>query len=351
MASIRDVARAAGVSPATVSNVLNGRSDKVSLETRERVLAAVRELRYRPTALEHRQKAILSQNLGVMVPDLTEGPLLRHGYFRNILDGVLEGAALKGWSLTIFVQRMWYDVGQAVRRSYDGRCDALVMVAPQPGNEVVQLLSERGTPIVFVGSTPWVCGISLVDLDNEAVGKEAARHLVQLNHRRLAYVGYEYEQVSSVERREAFFTEAAALGIPASRIHWVRVARIGEDATFGGEIAARQILAMPNHPTGLFGWHDGLAGPLVQELLRFGKRVPEEFSVVSVDDAPEALDVSPRLTTFSNPLHDIGRHAATMIIDRLVDGRETVESFRFSPRLILRESTATAPLPSGIAER
>jgi len=351
MASIRDVARAAGVSPATVSNVLNGRTEKVSPETRDRVLATVRELRYRPTALEHRQKAILTQNLGVMVSDLTEGPLVRHGYFRNVLDGVLEGAALKGWSLTIFVQRMWYDVGQAVRRSYDGRCDALVMVAPQPGNEVVQLLSERGTPLVFIGSTPWVSGISLVDLDNEAVGREAARHLVGLKHRRLAYIGYENEQVSSVERREAFFREAAELGIPATQVHWVRVARIGEDASFDGELAVRQVLSMRSAPTGLFAWHDGLAGPLVQELMRFGRRVPEDFSVISVDDAPEALDVSPKLTTFSNPLHDIGRRAATMIIDRLTEGTEGVEFIRFSPRLILRESTGNAPFPSAVADR
>jgi LacI family transcriptional regulator len=107
MATIREVAKAAGVSTATVSNVLNGRLERVSTETQERVLATVRALKYRPTALEKNQKAILTQNVGVIVPDLTEGPLRRHNYFRNILDGVLESAALRGWSVTIFIERMW----------------------------------------------------------------------------------------------------------------------------------------------------------------------------------------------------------------------------------------------------
>jgi DNA-binding LacI/PurR family transcriptional regulator len=343
MANLRDVARVSGVSTATVSNVLSGRSDKVSPETRERVLAAVRALKYRPTPLEQNQKAILSQNLGVLVPDLTEGPLTRHGYFRNVLDGVLEAAALRGWSITIFVERMWDNVGHAVRRSYDGRCDGLIMVAPQPGNEIIQTLHERGTPLVQVGSTPWLSNVSCVDIDNRAVGAMAARHLIGLNHRSLAYVGHEREPVSSVERREGFFQEAIRSGICEKQIAWLVVPRRNDIGGREGELVVQQLLEMREPATGLFCWHDGLGLPVSKELAKRGCRVPEHFSIISVDDAPESLAAVPPLTTFRNPLHEIGKRAAKMIIDRLVDGLDTAEIVRFAPDLIIRESTGPAP--------
>jgi LacI family transcriptional regulator len=340
MATIRDVAKSAGVSTATVSNVLNGRSERVSAETRERVLASVRTLKYRPTALEKNQKAILSQNLGVLVTDLTEGPLTRHGYFRDILEGALEASAMRGWSVTIFVQRMWYDVGQAVRRSYDGRCDGLIMVAPQPGNEIVQILQERGTHLVLVGSTPWLSNVSCVDIDNAAVGQQAARHLIDLKHRRLAYLSHGWEQVSSIERREAFFQEAKKAGI--GDVTHIAVTR-SESVKTDAEIIVDRLTSERTPPTGLFCWHDGLGAPLVAELSKRGYPVPEKFSVISVDDAPEATEVTPQLTTFANPLREIGKRAAKMIIDRLTESRETTEIVRFSSELIVRESTGLAP--------
>ncbi len=342
MASLRDVAKSAGVSIATVSNVLNGHSEKVSPETRERVLASVRKLRYRPTPLEHNQKAISSQNLGVVVPDFALGTLHNNRYFRDILDGVLEGAGAKGWSITIFLQNVWADVGLTVRRSYDGRCDGLIIVAPQPGHELVQTLYERGTPVVLVGSTPWLSNISLVDVDNASVGAQAVQHLVALNHRRLAYVGHEKEQVSSIERREAFFAEALRAGIPREDIHWISIPRMESEEAVG-RAAVQQLLSLRHPPTGLLCWHDGLATHVVRELKRSNLTVPGQVSVVSVDDAEEAALCDPPLTTFRNPLVEIGKRAAKMLIEKLTEANDATEFVRFGPELIVRQSTGPAP--------
>jgi len=342
MASLRDVAKSAGVSIATVSNVLNGHSEKVSLETRERVLASVRQLRYRPTPLEHNQKAISSQNLGVVVPDFAIGSLTNNRYFRDILDGVIEGAGVKGWSITIFLQNVWADVGLTVRRSYDGRCDGLIIVAPQPGHELVQTLHERGTPVVLVGTTPWLNNISLVDVDNTAIGVQAVRHLTSLNHRRLAYVGHEQEQISSIERREGFFMEAARAGIPKEDIHWISVPRM-ESEVVVARAAVQQMMSLSRPPTGLLCWHDGLATHVVSELRRSNFAVPGQVSVVSVDDAEEATRCDPPLTTFKNPLVEIGKRASRMLIEKLTEGNDATEFVRFSPEIIVRQSTGPAP--------
>jgi len=355
MSTIREVAQAAGVSTATVSNVLNGRSEKVSDDTRDRVFSAIRSLKYRPTAMEMNQRAISTRNLGLMVPDLTTAVLgpdesvstgepagpLRHGYFRNALDGVLEAAALRGWSVTIFVERLWFDVGLAVRRSYDGRCDGMISLAPQPGNELVEALYTRGTPLVLIGTTPWLEGVSSVDVDNLAIGEMAARHFVELRHECLAYVAEEFEQVSSIERRKSFLLSAKHLGIPESRLHSI-CAVAAEDGTRGASVW-NQIAALDPRPTGLLCWHDGLARDVVSASNRFGFQVPRDVSIISVDDAPEAVSAEPGLTTYRNPVISLGKRAAAMLIDRLTQGRDITENVRFVPELIMRGSSGPAP--------
>ena len=107
MATIREVARHAGVSIGTVSKVLNGSDERVDPEAKLRILASIRTLRYKPPPFEKNQRASVSNNLAMIVPDLFEHPLLRHGYAHRILDGVLERSAFRGWSVTIFAATMW----------------------------------------------------------------------------------------------------------------------------------------------------------------------------------------------------------------------------------------------------
>src|SRR5271155_5596740 len=98
MATIREVAKACGVSTATVSHVLNGRYERVGEETRSRVLGKMREMGYRPPPMEERQKAIHTRNLGLLVEDLSYSPIFTNSYFAYVLDGILEAAGLQGWS-------------------------------------------------------------------------------------------------------------------------------------------------------------------------------------------------------------------------------------------------------------
>jgi len=339
MATIRDVAKMSGVSTATVSNVLNARNDRVSLETREKVLAAVRALKYRPTALEQNQKAILTQNVGVMVPDLTQSPLLRHAYFTAILDGVVEVAAFRGWSVTIFVHNMWDDVGHAIRRSYDGRCDGLIVIAPQPGHEVVQTLHERGTPLMLVGTTPWLPHVSSVDIDNVATGRIVAEHMLALGHRRFAYAAELKEHVSSQERARGFQSAVCEAGGEYVRL----TAKEGPEIK---ELAERIVAMGDDRPTAFFGWHDTFALRLMEALQAHGLRAPEDFSVAGVNDTVDGREAKPALTTVNNPLGLIGRHAATRFLDRLTSGTatDTEEIVRFAPELIVRASTGPAPI-------
>ena len=340
MATIRDVAKMCGVSTATVSNVLNGRTDHVGPETRERVLAAVRALKYRPTALERKQKAILTKSLVLLAQDLTEAPLARHGYFHQVLDGVLEVAAFRGWGVHLIVQNMWGDLktDDVIRRNYDGRCDGVIVVAPKIGNELVESLHERGTPLCLIGTTPWLDGVCSVDIDNYRAGERIAHLLMSLGHVRLAYVCGDREHQSSVERRLGF-----SRSVGDSGFHYEHLA-IPRDVSIG-DFAAQFALRGNDRPTGLMCWHDNLAAQFLSALIEQGIRVPGDVSVAGVDDDPVNPGHPVGLTTVVNPVPTLGKHAARMMIGRLESGHtgDTPEIVRYPVELVVRGSTGPAP--------
>ncbi len=329
MATIRQVASQAGVSIGTVSKVLNGRDDKVDPATKERILVAIRALRYKPPAFEQNQKAGLSQNLGMIVPDLPEHPLERHSYLNLVFNGVLGRAALRGWSVTIFAETTWSDVGMAVRRKYDGRCDGLVVVAPQPDRDIVHSLHQRGAPIVLIGTTPWIEDVSSIDIDNVQAGKLVAQHFRQLGHRRIAFLAHYHDHVAAKERWEGFRAEAASD---------VEKLMVGREEGLRGFV--HRFVNMGNRrPTALMGLHDGILRDLFRAFEAEGLAVPEDLSVAGVDDAPDVRESGLDLTTVRNPLGDIGARAADMAIARVYDPNVPREIIRIEPSLIVRSST------------
>ncbi len=329
MATIRKVAKHAGVSIGTVSKVLNGRDDKVAPAIKERILASIRELRYKPPALAATHQS-LAHNIGLIVPDLTEQPLRRHSYIHMLLDGVLEGAAFRGYSVTVFAMTMWSEVGLAVRRKYDGRCDAVIVAAPQPNPVFVQSLILRGAPVLQVGTTAWLDDVSSIDIDNVAAGKMIAQHFLDLGHKRLGFVAIEHDQVSSRERYEGFRSVGGAAVTRFVMPH---------DETFA-HFAHMYAQMGIDRPTALMCWHDGLAIPLIPALREVGLQVPEDVSVVGVDDSYLAEVNGVQLTTVPNPLREIGLMAAKMAIDRILDPSMPAEIIKLPQRLIDRGTTA-----------
>lgn len=333
MSTIREVAKHAGVSIGTVSKVLNGTDERVDPAAKDRILASIRALRYKPPPFEKNQKAAIANNLGMIVPDLTESPLRRNSYVHLLLDGVLEFCALHGWSVTIFADKMWDDIGNAVRRRYDGRCDGLIVAAPQPAHDIVPSLHRRGEPVVQIGTTAWLHGISSVDIDNVEAGRLVARHLVDLGHHRLGFVTEDREQVSASERYEGFSSVSDAC-----------VVRIRQGPGESLACVARRIADMGSErPTGLLGWHDGTALGIVAAFRQLGIDVPGDISVAGVDNSWDAKDVGIELTTVDNPLHEIGVLAAAMAIDRVLDPSLPREIVKLAPRLIPKATTGPAP--------
>ena len=205
-----DVAVAAGVSTATVSHVLSGRTDRVSEATRGRVLEAIRKLGYKAPPADLRSHGPHTGTLGLLSRDLGELPISRDAFFPRLLDGAMTACLMRGWGLTIMADRMWGDAGQSIRRVYDGRCDGILAMT-QDDETTVTPFVERGVPVVTIGRPHSHELVSSVDVDNVKIGSEAANLLVQLGHRRLGFIGRGTASASR-ERMAAFQRMAEALG-------------------------------------------------------------------------------------------------------------------------------------------
>jgi LacI family transcriptional regulator len=291
--------------------------------------------------MEERQKAINTRNLGFIAEDLSYSPIFTNSYFAYILDGILEAAGLQGWSTTIFIQRMWHtNIGQAIRRNYDGRCDGLLLMAPAFESETVSMLYERGVPMVMIGASSWIDSISSVDIDNRSTGAAAVNYLIERGHRRIGYIAGGSKNISSREREEGYvkaLTEAGIVGRP----QWIfsrSELREGWPESF-----ADVFLSMPHadRPTALVGWNDVLASQAISALSEGGISVPKDVSVISIDDGPEASRSNPPLTTFRQPLQLIGKRSVELLIDHIGDGGRFAETVRFSTHLVERSSVAS----------
>jgi DNA-binding LacI/PurR family transcriptional regulator len=341
MATIREVAKACGVSTATVSHVLNGRFERVGEETRVRVLTKMREMGYRPPPMEERQKAINTRNLGLMAENLSYSPIFTNSYFAYVLDGILEAAGLQGWSTTIFIQRMWHaNIGHAIRRNYDGRCDGLLLLAPASESETVNLLHERGIPMVMIGATSWLKGISSVDIDNKATAAAAATYLIEKGHSRIGYIAAGYRSISSREREDGYRQAMASAGLEI-RSEWVFNKWDLRDQWPDGLVDSFLEMPIGVRPTAFVGWNDVLASDVVNALIQRGISVPKDVSIVSIDDGPEAGKCIPPLTTFRQPLQLIGKRSVELLIDHIGDGGRFAETVRFSTHLVERQSVAS----------
>ena len=333
---LADVAKVAGVSPMTVSNVLNDRPG-ASQETRRRVRLAAEKLGYTPNPAARSLAKRRTNLIGLITHDLTVQ------YATELTRGISDALAETGHELLI--SATYQDAsreGSRIQQLAGGTVDALILIAPVLGNETVDALDNSPIPVVVLDPRrPGAIDHPYIHVDNYSGMRSGTEHLLRLGHRRIGFVGGDSSFDSSAERerghRDAVSLSNADLD--------PRLVASADFSWFGGFEAAHRLLELDERPTAVVAACDMAALGAIAAAQSCGLSVPQDLSVVGFDDIPLATQAFPKLTTVSQPLFEMGKSAARTAAS-LVRGLELPTSeVRFATELVIRDSTA---MPTGL---
>src|SRR4051794_28161616 len=277
-ATIWQVAERSGVSVATVSRVFNDYAD-VSEATRERVLAAARELDYTPSAAARTLVGRRSQLIGVGLFTGYEHPDIDHPFFQDVLVGLKHGVGARGYDVLLFATEQ---PGAYLRRARHHRVDGVVLWGVDSKDPELPALVDSGIPLVTVDLVVEGEHATWVTSDSVAGARLAVRHLHELGHRRIATIaGLPRYTKPGADRLLGYREEIAALGLEA-------IERDGDFYADSGEAAMRELLALPEPPTAVFTASDLMAFGAIKAAVAAGRRVPDDVSIVGFDDIAAA---------------------------------------------------------------
>jgi DNA-binding LacI/PurR family transcriptional regulator len=330
--TIRDVARRAGVSVATASRALNGK-DIVSPRTRDRILMVMEELGFSPSPAARRLSLGRTLTIGVVVSFLTRPQAAER------LRGVDAVLADSEFDLVIYnvesVQKRDHYLGTLAQSQ---RTDGLIVMSLPPVTEAVDALTAAPVPIVFIDvHSPVVAGLPRVVGDDIAGGALAARHVIELGHRSIAFVGDVAENpfgfTSSRDRRSGVTGELARAGIDIPP-EWVGLGAHGRYEA--RELAHRMLVADPR-PTAIIAASDTQALGVIAAARELGLHVPDDLSVIGYDDIEAADYVG--LTTIRQQLFESGRLGAQILLSEIEGRSDEPPLARLEPELVVRDTT------------
>jgi DNA-binding LacI/PurR family transcriptional regulator len=334
--TIKDIAKKAGVAHTTVSRALRG-SPLISAEATERIQQIAEELGYLPSAAARSLKTRRSQVLGVIVSNIADP------FFSEILQGIEDIAQPHGYSL--FIAAAQHDTAREqaiVRTMREHRVDGVIICSTPFSVEQSRQLRAFDTPIVVINnqSAEEHCySIYHDDLDGS---RKVTRHLIDLGHKRIAYLGNSLSGRTNVERLTGYHQEMQLARLPVQESY---VQSVEGGAPEQGLAGVQAILALPERPTAVVCFNDLLALGVLKGLLQAGIRVPEECSVVGFDNIVISAFTHPSLTTFDQPKRHIGAEAARLLFNLLNRDPHSSELpdqkiQALQGKLLVRDSTA-----------
>lgn len=333
MVTIKDVARRAGVSVATVSRVLN-KSGPVSPEAAQRIREAADALHYVPHGGARSLITSKTSTIGVLLPDLYGG------FFSELIRGIDQTAQQHGYHLLISGSHNRKAEMEAAMRAMRGRTDGLIAMSPHFDAATLVQNLPPSLPVILLSCQAWGEDHQVIAIDNAGGAEAMVRHLAALGHRRIAMVMGEEGHFDTGERLQGYRRALVEAGITPDAAYEVQ----GDFSEASGHRAVQELLALPERPTAIFCANDSMAIGGLCAVLDAGLRVPADITVVGFDDIPLAKYLSPPLSSVHVPIFEMGERAATRLIAALT-GEPVSERRheRLPTRLVVRSSCAPPP--------
>lgn len=327
--TLQVVARQAGVSPSTVSRILNGTA-KVSEAKRASVERAIESLGFRPNLVARSLAGGRTMTVGVLTQYI-DSPFYGAG-----VRGIEE--ILTGRGFTPIVTSGLWDEDRERRSLWDfveRKVDGLIVLTSRLSDDELKAFAEK-LPLVVTGRDLGPAEVQSIDFDNRLAGRVAAEHLVNLGHREIAVITGMRDHKDSDERLEGILTEVESAGLSIDR----RLVVVGDYHERGGHRAMRSVIAAGVPFSAVIALNDQMALGAMLALRQSGLRVPEDVSVVGMDDLPAAAFYAPPLTTVAQPVYQMGKTAAELLLRRLAGELVGPQPAQIvEPYLAVREST------------
>ncbi len=334
MATIKDVARVAGLSVTTVSRALNNYDD-VAERTRARVVQVAEQLGYHPNHAARSLQGTRTETIGLVIPRLVHRYL--DSFWLEFIGGASATCADAGFDLLLSTgDDLHAEHAHYQRLVRTRRVDGVILCDIRVRDPRVSFLQTSNSPFVAFGRTLSDDGYSWVDVDGASGVQDAVVYLLGLGHRRIAFLGTERDFSFTHFRHEGYLAGLLHANMPYDDDLVVQDLNVGCELD---EPLAR-LLALPSPPTALIACADFLASAALRALRRRGVRVPEQMSVVAFDDTLVTQHADPPLTCLRQDNHAIGTSVAAMLIQRLQPTGIAPLHALIRPELIVRRSTA-----------
>jgi DNA-binding LacI/PurR family transcriptional regulator len=368
--TLKDIALEAGVSVMTASSVLNASRSgtRVSEATRTKIEEIAQRLGYIPNATARSLAKGRTQILGVVFGGVIfDATTLLESYVDTILQGISDGSGEHNYNVMIF-PKPWYLAPRPAIQYRSQHIDGLIVIAPLTDSTLIPDLVQLGVHLVVISYPGESLGVTSVDVDSTLGLEMAMEHLLGLGHRKIAFLSGTPELQSAGERYLGYKTTLKKAGLSLNA-EYVTPARPRGDSeapagSYGAETTyadTRRLLSLTDPPTAIIAGNDRMAFEALRAAKEAGVVVPEQLSIVGFDDRPEARFMTPSLTTVRQPLFDIGRKAAHLLIAEIEKPEIKIEtkidhkketgnrknmatlSHKITPELIVRGSTASVP--------
>jgi DNA-binding LacI/PurR family transcriptional regulator len=332
-ATIRDVARMAGVSIATVSLALSNHPG-VAEVTRQKVKDAALFLGYNPSAVGRALQSQRTNVVGLVIPHSSQH-VFSHLYFMDVMAGVSEVLNAEGKTLMVSTSPSEDEEEAAYLKILRSQqVDGVILASAALNDDNIARLKATGYPVVFIGRYPLDPGIPTVSIDDIGGAYQAVRHLLEHGHTRIAHISGPLAHLSALDRYEGYAQALLDMGI-VPRAQYCYEGDYSEEA---GRAGMQALLALDEPPTALFAANDETAVGAMSVLRAAGIEPGVQFPIVSFDDVVIARLVSPQLTTVRQPMRRLGMEAARLLLE-LMKGRAPRQlHIRLPVELVVRNS-------------
>ncbi|WP_077705473.1 LacI family DNA-binding transcriptional regulator [Virgibacillus dokdonensis] len=312
MVTIKDVAKATGVSPSTVSRVIAD-NPRISLDTKKKVRKAMKELGYHPNVNARNLVAKSTKTIGVVMPSSADKSL-QNPFFPEVLRGIGTVTHDMQYSMMLSSggteEEMFAEVERMVYGSY---VDGIILLYSRMNDRITNFLREKDFPFVIVGKPyDYVSEITHVDNDNYKAGKEITNYLIDQGHEHIAFIGGSRDLIVTMDRENGYKAALNEAELPVCEAYCIH----SEFLQSGGREAIEKLLQLEHPPTGIVVSDDLMSLGVLSALEKLGYDVPTDISLVSFNNVYLSELTSPALTTVDIQIYQLGVQSAKALIEK-----------------------------------